>query len=133
VEAAARLRDEVQRLAPPFGHIEVPNEGQRVPPGFWCYGWALDDSGIESVRVTAAGAGGETMAMIGNRFPGLEKVFPGYEEPGNGGFGFPIPALPPGPHTLRVQLVGRDGGATTLELVIRVDPALAPTPRGPGS
>jgi hypothetical protein len=132
VEAAARLRDDVRRLSPPFGHIERPEEGQRVPPGFWCFGWALDDSGIESVRVTADSAG-ETLAMIGSRFPGLEKVFPGYDEPGNGGFGFPVPALPPGAHTLRVTLVGRDGGATTLELVIRVDPALSPTPRGPGS
>ena len=132
VEASARLREEVRRLAPPFGHIQVPEEGQRVPPGFWCYGWALDDSGIESIRVTAE-SGGDTAAMIGNRWPHLEDHFPGYDEPGNGGFGFAVPELPAGRHTLRITLRGRDGGSTTLERVIRVDPALAPTPKGPGS
>ena len=131
-EAETRLRDDVRRQAPPFGHIQVPEEGQPVPPGFWCYGWALDDSGIESVRVTADGAG-ETLAMTGNRWPHLEEHFPGYDAPGNGGFGFPAPDLPAGPHTLRVTLVGRDGGSTTLQRVIRVDPALSPTPKDPGS
>jgi hypothetical protein len=132
-EAAARLDDEVRRLAPPFGYLQVPAEGQRVPPGFWAYGWALDDSGIESIRIRTDAGGEETLAKIGGRWPHLEEVYPGYDEPGNGGYGFPVPALPPGRHTLRLTMVGRDGGSTVIDRVIRVEPAASPTPRGPGS
>ncbi len=131
-EAAAWLDDDVKRQAPPFGYLEVPTEGQRVPPGFWAYGWALDDSGIESVRVTAE-SGGETFAKIGGEWPHLSDVHPGYDEPGNGAYGFPVPDLPPGPHTLRVVVVGRDGGETVVERPIIVLPPPSPTPRGPGS
>ena len=132
-KALQQLREANARIAPPFAHLEVPVEAQRVPPGFWCYGWALDDSGIESIRVTADGGGGETVATTGGRWPRLNEVYPGYDEPGNGGYGFPVPELTPGRHTLRVRFVARDGGETVLDRVIVVDPALSPTPRGPGS
>ena len=131
-KAAADLDREVKRLAPPFGVLQFPADGQRVSPGFWAYGWALDDSGIDSVRVTAE-SGGETFGKIGGRWPHLEDVHPGYTEPGNGGYGFPVPSLPPGRHTLRIRLIGRDGGETTLERVILVEPGPSPTAPGPGS
>ena len=131
-EAAAWLDEDVRRQAPPFGYLQVPAEGQRVAPGLWAYGWALDDSGIESVRVTA-GSGGETFAKIGGQWPHLADVHPGYDEPGNGAYGFPVPDLPPGPHTLRVVVVGRDGGETVVERPIIVLPPPSPTPQGPGS
>jgi hypothetical protein len=131
-KAAADLDREVKRLAPPFGVLQLPEEGQRVSPGFWAFGWALDDSGIDSVRVTT-GSGDDTFVTIGGRWPHLEDVHPGYTEPGNGGYGFAVPALPPGRATLRIRLIGRDGGETTLERVILVEPAPSPTPPGPGS
>ncbi len=131
-KAADDLDRDVARLAPPFGVLQVPADGQRVSPGFWAYGWALDDSGIDSVRVTAE-SGSETFAKIGGRWPHLEDVHPGYTEPGNGGYGFSVPSLPPGKHTLRIRLIGRDGGETTLERVIVVEPGPSPTAPGPGS
>jgi hypothetical protein len=109
--------------------IHVPEEGQRVAPGFWVFGWALDDSGIAAVRVgTELGETGE--GQIGGKWPSLADVFPDYQEPGNGGYGFPLPELPPGPHTLRITLVGRDGGETVLErrIVVTARPAASPKP-----
>jgi hypothetical protein len=133
-EAAAWLDADVKRQAPPFGYLQVPAEGQRVAPGFWAHGWALDDSGIGSVRVTADAAGGnEIAASIGSLWPHLSDVYPGYDEPGNGGYGFPVPDLPPGRHILRVRVVGRDGGETVIERPIVVLPPPSPTPRGPDS
>jgi hypothetical protein len=107
-------------ISPPFGLIQVPAEGQIIQNGFWGFGWALDDSGIAEIRVgTELGPSG--IALIGSKWPGLAEAYPGYVDPGNGGFGFNVPPVPPGPHTLIVTLVGRDGGQTVLRrhIVVR--------------
>ncbi len=131
--AIAALEKSQVRAAPPFGVIHFPEEGQRVAPGFWVFGWALDDSGIAAVRVgTELGDSGA--GQVGATWPGLADVFPDYREPGNGAYGVPLPDVAPGPHTLRITLVARDGGETVLERPIVVIPArVSPTPRGPGS
>jgi hypothetical protein len=130
--AVQRLEDGMANFQPPFGSIHVPKEAQRVPSGFWGFGWALDDSGIAGVRIgTELGEAGA--AQIGGKWPGLSEVYPDYKEPGNGGYGFVVPDVSPGQHTLRITLVGRDGGETVLERPIVVIPRSSPTPRGPGS
>jgi hypothetical protein len=116
-------------VEPPFGGIHLPEEGQHVSPGFWAFGWALDDSGIAEIRVsTELGPAGK--AMLGRPWPGLESVYPTYPGSRHGGFGFPIPNLPPGPHELRVTFVGKDGGTTVVTRRIVVE--YAERPRGPG-
>ena len=130
--AVARLRGDVGRLAPPFGEIYLPRSGQKVAPGFWAHGWALDDSGIASVQVgTELGIAGE--AAIGGQWPSLAARFPDFPDAANRGtWGFPIPDVAAGPHTLVVRLLARDGGTTTLERPIEVlaVPKVAPTQPG---
>ena len=132
-DAVARQRRNVARLAPPFGGIHLPREGQRVAPGFWAHGWALDDSGIDRIEV-ATDEGPAGRASYGGDWPGLADVYPQYPDAHSGAFGFPIPAVAPGEHRLILTLVAKDGGTTTLERRIRVEPPAAPspTPRGPG-
>ena len=129
-EAVAWLEREVARLAPPFGNIHLPAENQKVAPGFWVHGWALDDSGMAEIRVgTELGPAG--VAMLGGEWPSLVEAFPGYPGTAHGGFGFPVPDLPPGPHTLRLTLLAKDGGTTVLErpIVVLPAPPHSPTPR----
>lgn len=113
--AVADLRRNVGQLSPPFGGIHLPKEGQRVAPGFWVHGWALDDSGIAEVRF-AAEHGPSEIALMEGAWPGVSEAYPDYPEAGSRSkYGFPVPELPDGPHTLRITYVGRDGGATTVE------------------
>jgi hypothetical protein len=118
-------------FAPPFGVIHVPSDGQRVPAGFWGFGWALDDSGIAEIRIgTELGPGG--IAMLGGLWPSLASAFPDYADAEHGGYGFVVPDVPPGPHTLTVTLIAKDGGRTVLKrpiVVVRPEAGSAsPTP-----
>ena len=101
-------------LHPPFGMIDVPGENDTVVSGAWCYGWALDDSGIAQVRVSFD-EGPDVPTAIHQPHPGVPEAHPGYPENATAGFGFAIAPLPPGPHTLKVLFVGRDGGKTELQ------------------
>jgi hypothetical protein len=116
----AAFRVEIARRSPPFGVIHLPAEGQHVAPGFWVHGWALDDAGVAEIRVsTELGPAGA--AMLGGKWPGLAEAYPAYPEVSRGGWAFALPALPPGPHRLRLTVVSRDGGSTVLERGIVVD------------
>jgi hypothetical protein len=133
--AVTELRHDVAILSPPVGNIHLPEEGQRVSPGFWVHGWAVDDSGVAEVRFsTDSGAAG--VALAGGVWPGLAEVFPDYPEvKTSGSYGFALPELSPGSHTLSVTIVGKDGGTTTLRRSVDVTVGLtaSPTPKGPGS
>jgi len=134
--AVADLRRSVWRTAPPFGTIHLPKEGQKVAPGFWVHGWALDDSGIAEVRFAFEGGGPSGSAMLGGKWPGLAETFPDYAEAKTAGaFGFSLPEVSPGRHTLSVTMVGRDGGSTVIRRRVEVEAAApaSPTPKGPGS
>ncbi len=106
-------------IAPPFGVIDVPAEGAEVSPGSWGYGWALDDSGLAAIEVAADGES-PVAAMRGGRRPDIARAYPDYTDADRAGFGFAVPRLAPGPHRLRVTLIARDGGRTTLERAIRI-------------
>ncbi len=113
IEAFSTIRN------PPFGFIHVPQEGATVAPRSWAFGWALDDSGVAQVLVSADG-GPEQPAATGQPFPGVAAAYPNYPDADKAGFGFAIPALAPGAHTLTVTIVARDGGKTELKRQIQI-------------
>jgi hypothetical protein len=106
-------------LAPPFGVIDIPRENAEVAAGTFGLGWALDDSGIAEVLV-ATELGPGTPGVYGGARPDIPPVHPDYADAANSGFGFAVPNVPAGPHTLTITLVGRDGGRTVLTRTIRV-------------
>jgi hypothetical protein len=115
-----RLTSEAEsELAPPFGVIDSPAEGAEAVPGTFGFGWALDDSGIARIDV-ASELGPGPPGVLNRPRPDIPAVFPDYADAPNAGFGFLIPALPPGTHTLTITLVGKDGGSTVLERRIRI-------------
>jgi len=119
-EEFARLTSVAEsELAPPFGVLDFPTEDAEVAPGAWGFGWALDDSGIAEVRV-ATELGPAAPGVTGGARPDIPAVYPDYADAASSGFGILIPDLPPGPHTLRVTLVGKDGGETVLTRPFRI-------------
>jgi len=106
-------------FAPPFGVIDIPAEDAEVAAGSFGLGWALDDSGIAEIRV-ATELGPAAPGAVGGQRPDIPPVHPDYTDAANSGFGFLVPNVPPGPHTLTITLVGRDGGRTVLTRRIRV-------------
>jgi hypothetical protein len=106
-------------LAPPFGVIDVPTENAEVAAGSWGYGWALDDSGIAEVRV-ATEVGSSGGAVIHQQHPGIAELYPDYPDKDGAGFGFIVPTVKPGPHTLILTVVARDGGERKLVRPIRI-------------
>jgi hypothetical protein len=111
LEAVSELE---HTLHPPFGVLDVPRENDTVTSGAWGFGWALDDSGIAQVRVSFDDGPG-VPTTIHQPHPGVREAHPAYPENAAPGFGFAVPPLPPGPHTLKVIFVGRDGGKTELQ------------------
>ena len=114
--AAAPVGDNAK---PPFGFLDMPKEGATVAAGSWAYGWAIDDSGI--AQITVASEGGSTSPVaLGQPFPGVAQSYPNYPGSDKAGFGFPIPKLEPGIHTLTVTVTAKDGGKTDIRRQIRV-------------
>ncbi|MEO8431912.1 MAG: hypothetical protein ABI592_10420 [Acidobacteriota bacterium] len=114
------LEARISRFYPPFGFLDRPREGESVSSGAWSFGWALDDSGIASVSVSADG-GPRTASVIGQDYPGIDAIYPKYPDAPHPGFGFAVPALSSGPHALSVEIMGKDGGSVKLErrIVVR--------------
>lgn len=104
---------------PPFGFIDTPKEGGAVAAGTWCFGWALDDSGVAKVNVYLDNGPG-VEATMGKPFPGVKEAYPTYPDSDNAGFGFAMPSGAPGPHLLTVTITAKDGGKTDLRRHIRI-------------
>jgi hypothetical protein len=106
---------------PPFGVLHVPKEGETVitGPRSWAFGWCLDESGIAQVTVTAE-TGATSPVVLHQPFPGVAQEHPNYPDADKAGFGFPIPALGPGVHTLTVTFIANNGGKTELQRHVRV-------------
>ena len=115
---AAVNRIEARRTAP-FGVVDHPLENAEVTAGEWSFGWALDDSGIARVTVSAEGVPRIDCA-VHSPYPGVDAVYPGYSEAKMPGFGCPVPKLPAGPRVLLYELIANDGGTTTLRRPVRV-------------
>jgi hypothetical protein len=98
---------------PPFGMFNTPGEGETVPNKTWCTGWALDDSGITQVTGTTD-TGALAPAKIDQPFPGVKEAYPNIAGNETAGFIFQIPDLPPGPHSIKLEIVAKDGGRATI-------------------
>jgi hypothetical protein len=98
---------------PPIAILNTPGEGAKVPNKSWGTGWALDDSGILSVTATTDGVA-VVPARIGDPFPGVKEAHPEMPNNDRAGFIFGLPDLPPGPHTVSVEVVAKDGGRLVL-------------------
>jgi hypothetical protein len=73
----------------------------------------VDDSGIAAIRaVTESGVA--AAVALGQKFPGVDRTFPTLPGTDRAGFGFVVPPLPPGSHTLRITFVGNDGGRSEI-------------------
>jgi hypothetical protein len=104
---------------PPFGFLDTPKEGATVAAGSWAFGWALDDSGIAAV-IVVSDAGTTSPVALGQPFPGVVQAHPDYPNADKAGFGFPIPKLDPGIHTLTVTLRAKDGGTAEIRRQVRI-------------
>jgi hypothetical protein len=115
----AAQRRRVSVLAPPFGNVDVPAEGQTMTPGMMAFGWALDDSGIAEVLIGIdSGPAGRAEYPLPRA--GIRQLFPEYVEADVGGFTFFLPDLAPGTHRVTVTAVAKDGGSTSWTRTIRV-------------
>ncbi len=98
---------------PPLAMFNSPNEGETVPNKSWCTGWALDDSGIFQVTGTLD-TGVVAPAKTGFPFPGVKEAYPKMPENDKAGFMLQIPELPPGPHSIKLEVIAKDGGRLSL-------------------
>jgi len=97
----------------PFGILNTPEEGATVPNKSWGTGWALDDSGILQVTAIAEN-GAASPARVGQPFPGVKEAYPNMTDNDKAGFIFGMPDLSPGPHTLKIEIIAKDGGKVVL-------------------
>lgn len=104
---------------PPFGFLDTPKEGATVAASSWAFGWALDDSGIAQVTVSSE-TGLTSPVAMNQTFPGVAQTYPGFPNTDRAGFGFPVPKVDPGLHTLTITLIAKDGGRTEIRRQIRV-------------
>ncbi|MEP6801835.1 MAG: hypothetical protein ABJC07_07855 [Acidobacteriota bacterium] len=104
---------------PPFGFLDTPKEGATVVPGSWAFGWALDDSGISQITVSSE-TGVTSPVALKQTFPGVAQSYPNFPDTDHAGFGFPVPKVDPGLHTLTITLIAKDGGRTEIRRQIRV-------------
>ena len=125
-QPGAAAQDAVRRLGylestlhPPFGWVDSPKEGETVAPGAWGIGWALDDSGIQEVLM-AADSAAPAPAGYGLPHPGPAAAYPAFPSAAKAGFGFFIPRLSPGQHTLVFTLIAKDGGKAEIRRMIRI-------------
>jgi len=78
--------------APPFGVFNTPVNGSTVRGSIPVTGWALDDIGVESVKIYLATNGG--LAYIGDAVfvegarPDVELMYPGYPNNNRAGWGY---------------------------------------------
>jgi hypothetical protein len=93
--------------------LNTPGNMESIANATWCTGWAIDDSGIAQV-IGNIDDGAPVAARIGMPFPGVKEAYPNIRDNDNAGFMFLIPDLPPGAHTLKVEVTANDGGKITL-------------------
>ena len=105
--------------SPPLVLLDFPPARYQVAPGDIAYGWAADDSGIASGRVSTE-TGEEVPATFGSGRPEVGKLLWGFANAREPGFHFAIPKLAPGDHELIVRVEAVDGGKTELRRSIRV-------------
>ncbi|NIM15481.1 MAG: M6 family metalloprotease domain-containing protein [Candidatus Aminicenantes bacterium] len=76
----------------PFGNFATPNDGSTVRSSIPVTGWALDDIGVQSVKIYRGNLAnliyiGDAIFVEGQR-PDVEKAFPGYPMNYKAGWGY---------------------------------------------
>jgi hypothetical protein len=87
-----RLELYIREPAPPFGRFELPRDGATVSGSIPVTGWALDDTGVESVKIYRVSDStliyiGEATFVAGAR-PDVARAFPGYPKNYRAGWGY---------------------------------------------
>ena len=101
----------------PLGYVDMPSANAVVPPQFPAAGWALDDTGIDVVRLYVDGKYVSSVRLEADR-PDVSKAFPQYTAEGNKhGWQAMLKVDRPGPHTLIVQAVDKAGATRDLGVV----------------
>ncbi len=111
------------QLSGPFGHFATPVEGSAAAGSIPVTGWALDDIGIESVKLYRGSAGaltyiGDAVLVEGAR-PDVEQAYPDYPMNYKAGWGYMLltnffPDGGNGTFTLHAAAVDKDGRQATL-------------------
>jgi Leucine-rich repeat (LRR) protein len=126
--------------APPFGYFETPIHGSTVSSSIPITGWALDDYGMDSVKIYCEQENnlvfiGDAIFVEGAR-PDVEAAYPGYPENDRAGWGYMmltnfLPNGGNGTYVLHAIATDRYGRTTTLGTkTIIVDNAHAVKPFG---
>jgi hypothetical protein len=126
--------------APPFGYFETPIHNSTVCSSVAVTGWALDDYGMDSVKIYCEYE--NTLVFIGDAIfvegarPDVEAAYPGYPENDRAGWGYMLltnflPNGGNGTYVLHAIATDRYGKTTTLGTkTIIVDNAHAVKPFG---
>ncbi len=126
--------------APPFGYFETPINGSTVCSSIPITGWALDDNGMDSVKIYCEQE--NTLVFIGDAIfvegarPDVEAAYPGYPDKRRAGWGYMLltnflPNGGNGTYVLHAIATDRYGKTTALGTkTIIVDNAHAVKPFG---
>jgi hypothetical protein len=131
--------DKPQIDQPPFGSFDTPADGSTVRSSIAVTGWALDDVGVESVKIYREQGG--NLFYIGDAFfvegarPDIAQAFPDYPNNAKAGWGYMMLTnfLPndDGIYILHALATDSSGQQTTLgKKTITVDNASAVKPFG---
>jgi hypothetical protein len=127
-------------LDPPFGYFETPLDGSTVYSSIPVTGWALDDTGIDNVKIYRAE--GKTLIYIGDAVlvegarPDVAAAYPGYPNNTRAGWGYMmltnfLPGSGNGTFAIHAVATDRVGNTTTLGTkTIHCDNANAVKPFG---
>jgi len=105
---------------PPFGYFDTPADGAAVSGSIAVSGWALDDSGIQHLKIYREPVTGETGSLVyigdavfveGAR-PDIEKKYPYYPMSTKAGWGYML---------LTNALPGKGSGTFILHAIVRDD------------
>ena len=112
-EPRPRRQDPSRQNPPSKGVIDIPAENQVVGPSIIVGGWAIDESGIDRVRIYADDRLVASVPLTGAR-PDVEKIFPGYGPPGTlHGWGAEVDfGDKVGYTTLRAEALDKNGALT---------------------
>jgi hypothetical protein len=126
---------------PPFGFYETPDDGSTVNNTIPVTGWALDDEGVESVKIYREKYAGEGsgLVLIGDAVfvqgarPDVAEAYPEYPNNDSAGWGYMLltNALPDGACTLHAIVKDVEGNSVVLGTkTITIDNASSVKPFG---
>jgi hypothetical protein len=117
---------EKKNAAPPFGDFATPLDGSDVFSSIPVTGWALDDTGIESVKIYREE--GTNLVYIGNAImvegarPDVESLYPDYPMNYKAGWGYMMLTnfLPDsGSGTFKIHAIVTDNEGSTTDLGVK--------------